>query len=88
MSSAELTYLFPYLFSLLLSLAILFFVWSKKNSQGIFAFGWYVIGQTLWIAGFILELTSSSLEDKVLWDGFQWLSGHLILLAMPVFAAP
>lgn len=86
MSPAELTYLFPYLVSLLLSLAILFYVWKKRNSQGAFAFGWYVIGQTLWIAGFILELTSSSLEDKILWDGFQWLCGHFILLGVPVFA--
>ncbi|MCQ3937742.1 MAG: hypothetical protein DPW18_11940 [Chloroflexi bacterium] len=86
MNLVETTYLIPYFVSLLLSLAILYYVWEKRRAQGALAFGWYVLGQFLWISGFILELISPDLEDKIFWDGFQWLSANLILIALPVFA--
>jgi PAS domain S-box-containing protein len=86
MTRTEALYLVPYFASFLITLTILLFVWKKNKSAGAFAFGWYVLGQFLWAAGFIFELMSPRLADKVFWDGFQWLSIQISVIALPVFA--
>lgn len=86
MPSTELIYLFPYLASLGLSVGVLVYAWMHRRAKGVYAYSFYVAGQSLWIFGFILELISPSLAGKLFWDGFQWLAGLLSLVAMPVFA--
>jgi PAS domain S-box-containing protein/putative nucleotidyltransferase with HDIG domain len=49
------------------------------------AYTWYALGQTLWIFGFLVELVSHDLSNKIFWDGFQWLATLLILIAFPLF---
>jgi len=86
MSFETTLYLIPYILSLTISFGVLFFAWRRRQAPGALAFCWYVLGQSLWIAGFIFELISRDLANKVFWDGFQWLAGLLIVIALPVFA--
>lgn len=86
MSRTEILYLVPYVGSLFLSVGVLVYSWRHRSARGVGAYTWYVLGQTLWIFGFILELLSPDLMNKMFWDGFQWLAGLFILIAFPVFA--
>ena len=86
MTRAELLYLLPYFASLALSLGILYYTWERRSAKGVTAFAWFAAGQSLWIFGFIFELLSPSLTEKIFWDGFQWLAGVLLVIAFPVFA--
>ncbi|MBM3126437.1 MAG: HD domain-containing protein [Chloroflexi bacterium] len=86
MSRVEVIYLIPYFVSLLLALSVFVYTWSRRSAQGAAAFAWHTAGQSLWIAGFILELISIHLSEKMFWDGFQWVAGSVSLIAMPVFA--
>jgi len=86
MTRSELFYLLPYFISLALSLGILYYTWERRSAKGVTAFTWYAAGQTLWTFGFILELISPDLTEKMFWDGFQWLASILLVVAFPVFA--
>lgn len=86
MNRVEIIYLIPYIVSLLFSIAILFYARSKRHAQGAIAYSWYMLGESLWIGGFILEMISPDLASKIFWDGFQWLTTHLLIIALPVFA--
>jgi PAS domain S-box-containing protein len=86
MTRTEVLYIIPYFASFLITLSILLYVGKKVKSPSAFAFGWYMLGQFLWVAGFIFELMSQRLVDKIFWDGFQWLSLLISVIAMPVFA--
>ena len=87
MNREEFFYLLPYLFSLALSLGILFYSWRHRHVRGAGAYTWFVAGQTVSILAFILELVSPSLDTKILWDKFQWLTETLwIIVAFLIFA--
>ncbi|NWF65512.1 MAG: HD domain-containing protein [Chloroflexi bacterium] len=86
MTRSELIYLIPYFTSLLLSLMLLLFVWSKRSARGALALFFYILGQSIWIAAFMLELAGKTLEMKIFWDGIEWLGANVILVAIPVFA--
>ena len=85
MNRAEILYLVPYVGSLLLSAGVLFYAWRRRVAQGLHAYIWYALGQTLWIIGFIIELIATDQNEKIFWDGFQWLASIIILIAFPVF---
>ena len=85
MTRGEIIYLTPYFVSLALSVGVLFYTWSKQNAQGAVAFSWYMIGQSLWIAGFIFGLISEDIATKIFWDDLQWFASILIILALPIF---
>jgi PAS domain S-box-containing protein len=85
MSREEVLYLIPYFVSLALSIGVLVYTWSRRTAQGAIAFAWYVLGQVLWIAGFIFELVSADIGGKVFWDEFQWFAGFVVVVALPVF---
>ena len=82
MNRAEILYLVPYLGSLLLSAGVLIYAWRHRDAPGVRAFTWYALGQSLWIFGFIFELICPDLGNKIFWDGFQWLAGLSILIAL------
>ena len=86
MTRDEIFHLLPYFVSLALSISVLAYTWSRRNTQGALAFAWYGLGQVLSVAGFILELLSRDINDKIFWDGFQWFAGFLIVISLPVFA--
>jgi putative nucleotidyltransferase with HDIG domain/PAS domain S-box-containing protein len=86
MTRTEVLYLLPYIFSLALSLGVLYYAWNRRSAKGVTAFTWFVAGQTLWIFGFIVELVTPSLFGKIFWDSFQWLASLLVVIAFPIFA--
>jgi PAS domain S-box-containing protein len=87
MNRDELTYLAPYLLSLLISVGIFFYAWQHRYIRGARPFTWLVGGQALTTLGFIFELVSANLETKMLWDTFQWLtSAFLVVLPFLAFA--
>jgi PAS domain S-box-containing protein len=86
MNREELLYLAPYVFSLLLSLGIFLYTWRHRHVRGARTYAWFVSGQTLTILGFIFELISPTLEIKIFWDKFQWLTlSYLVILPLLVF---
>ncbi len=85
MTSAEILYLIPYLVSLAVSTNVLAYAWSKRDAPSATAFAWHLLGQALWSGGFIFEMISANLNEKIFWDGFQWFAGFLSLIALPVF---
>lgn len=87
MNRTELLYLLPYLGSLALTTAILIYAWRHRQVRGGPAYVWLVLGQTLSILGFILELITPELPVKITWDKIQWLTDTIIVVAVPIFAA-
>ena len=87
MTREEVLYLAPYIFSLTLSLAILGYTLRHRHVRGARIYSWYMVGQTLTVFGFILELISPNLETKILWDKFQWLTdSFLVILPFLIFS--
>jgi len=85
MTRNEITYLIPYFAALTLSLGVLFYAWSRQNARGAASFSWYMVGQVLWIAAFILGLISESLTAKLFLDNLQWFAYIMIGMTLPVF---
>jgi len=87
MNREEILYLIPYLASLFLSAGIFIYSWRHRHVRGAGAYTWFVGGQTLSIFGFIMELVTPDLQNKILWDKFQWLTeGTVIVVAFLIFA--
>ena len=86
MSPEKIFYLIPYIGSLGLSTGILIYAWMRRHVKGATPFALYVAAQTLWVVGFIHEMVSSNLTQKIFWDKFQWLAGFIILIALPLFS--
>jgi PAS domain S-box-containing protein len=87
MNREEVFYLIPYLLSLGLSLGILIYTWRHRHVRGARVYSWFMVGQTLTILGYILELVSPNLQTKILWDKFQWLTfSFLAIVPFLVFA--
>jgi putative nucleotidyltransferase with HDIG domain/PAS domain S-box-containing protein len=85
MTRNEIIYLIPYFAALALSLGVLFFAWSRQNARGAASFSRYMVGQTLWIAFFILGLISKNLAAKLFLDTLQWFAYIIIGVTLPVF---
>ena len=85
MNYTENIYLLPYIASLGLSLGVLWYVWTKRGAQGSIAFLWYIAGESIYIFGYIFELTSANIQGKLFWESFQWLALTLPMVAFPVF---
>ena len=86
MTRTELAHIIPYLASLALSLAIFIYTYIKRQARGAQAFGLYMLAQTLGIMGFIFEMLSPELDEKIFWDQFQWICSILTVYFIPLFA--
>ncbi|MBI5928697.1 MAG: PAS domain-containing protein [Chloroflexi bacterium] len=85
MNSSTLPYLVPYIISLIISVGIAVYAWDHRQVSGGVYFTGLVVSQSLWIAGYIFELASSSLQSKLFWDNFQWIPSTFIPLSMFLF---
>ena len=85
MSQEKIVHLIPYIGSLGISLGLLFYIWLWRTSRGALAFFWYIAGQTLYILGNIMEMTSSGLGGKLFWESFQWIISIVPLAFFPIF---
>jgi PAS domain S-box-containing protein/putative nucleotidyltransferase with HDIG domain len=81
----KLLFLLPYFISLALAAGVFYYAWSHRRGYSAAAYAWYALGQTFWIAGFILELVAPDLAGKIFWNAFQWPALLLIVVAFPVF---
>jgi PAS domain S-box-containing protein/putative nucleotidyltransferase with HDIG domain len=72
MNREEITYLVPYVLSLLFSTGILIYTWRHQNVRGGLTFSWAIAAQAFSIFGFIFEMISRELEIKIVWDKFEW----------------
>ena len=81
----EFTFSLLYFISLGISLGILVYTWKHRNAPGTYTYLFYVIGQSLWIGGFIFEMLAPSLAGKIFWDKFQWVASFFIIISFPVF---
>lgn len=78
-------FLAAYFLSLFITLSIFFYAWRHRHVQGTDIYAWYVLGQSLWTFGYILELLAITLSGKIFWDSVQWIAGIIITIAFPVF---
>jgi PAS domain S-box-containing protein/putative nucleotidyltransferase with HDIG domain len=78
-------YLLPYLLSLGFSLGILLYTWRHRYVRGATIYMGYMMAQTLWSFGFIMELTGNSLTWKISWDALQWVAAVWIILTIAPF---
>lgn len=85
MSQEKLFALIPYAGALGVSLGLIFYVWTWRRAQGALAFFWYLLGQTLYISGNILEMISVELDQKIFWESFQWIIASIPVITFPVF---
>lgn len=81
----NLPFVIPYLLSLAITLGVAVFSWKRRSVIGASRYGWVAFSQSLWTAGYILELVSASLEKKHFWDDFQWAGGMLGMLTFAAF---
>jgi len=86
MSRDEFLYVAPYLTSLLITLGVFIYTWNHRQVRGAVTYLWFIGAQALSIIGFIFELISPSLNLKILWDMFQWVTESIVILAFFIFA--
>ncbi len=88
LTSQELLFLFPHLLGVVVTCGVGILAWRRRGvSAGGEAFAFASWGQTTWLAGYVLELTSSGVAAKGFWDGFQNLGLVAWVLGTVVFAA-
>ena len=86
MASLSYSYhLFPFLLSLGILTGTAIFAWNRRKVPGAREFAVHVFSQLLWILGFVLELTSTTLTRKLFWDDFQWLCAILAATTYFIF---
>jgi signal transduction histidine kinase len=76
-------YLVPYFLSFMLSFALAIYAFRRESVMGLRMFAWFALSEALWTHGYILELVSSDVSQKMFWDSIQWvfffLSGIFLL---------
>jgi len=80
MNRDELLYLAPYLTSLFVTLGVFAYTWKHRRVRGAGIYLWFVGGQTLTIFGFIFELITPTIDIKILWDIFQWITETVVVI--------
>jgi signal transduction histidine kinase len=70
-------YLVPYFLSFMLSFALAIYAFRRESVAGAKLFAWFALSEALWTQGYILELISPTLSQKIFWDMVQWLPALL-----------
>ena len=86
MSTFQLYPLVPYWISALISLSVSVFSWSRKNFIGSRAYAIIALSQSLWTIGYIFELASVSLKEKIFWDNAQFITMFITVGGFVIFA--
>ncbi|MBW8012366.1 MAG: PAS domain S-box protein [Chloroflexi bacterium] len=73
MSWQTFPYLIPYIASFIISMIVGLLTFQRRKVAGAGAYAWVVFSQALWTFGYVFELVSPDLENKIFWDDFQWL---------------
>jgi PAS domain S-box-containing protein len=68
------SYLAAYLISLTISVAVAAMCWDRRaQADGAGAYAVVAFSQASWTLGYVLEVSSASLEGKLFWDNFQYI---------------
>lgn len=79
-------HLLPYIISFLISFSIGLITWQRRVVRGVRVYSFLAFSQCTISFGYIMELTSSTLNGKILWDDFQWVGFILWVVLFPLFA--
>ncbi|MEJ2757142.1 MAG: histidine kinase N-terminal 7TM domain-containing protein [Anaerolineales bacterium] len=79
-------HLIPYIFSFLISFSIGLITWQRRTVRGVKVYSLLAFSQCTISFGYIMELTSSTLQGKIFWDDFQWYGFVLWVVLFPMFA--
>ncbi len=82
----RLPYITVYLLSISVSVTIFFYAWKNRTAKSVQAFAWSIFFEIIWLLGYVLELTSPTLEQKLFWDNFQYIGAFFAPIALLVFA--
>lgn len=86
MNTQILPYLLVYLSAFIVSAVVFFYAWRNRRGAGIYAFAISVALELSWLFGYVIEVTSNSLDAKVFWDNFQFIGAFYAPIALLIFA--
>jgi diguanylate cyclase (GGDEF)-like protein/PAS domain S-box-containing protein len=74
-------YLLPYILSLLISGGVSFYAFRRGRVPGARNFAWLAFFESLWTLGYMMQLSSRSLESALFWNNVQFFGAVLSPLA-------
>ena len=80
-----LLYLLPFIISTGISLGVGAYCWRRHAETGAMMYALVAFSQASWTFGYIFELLSSDLRNKIFWDNFQFVGGVGWLVAFVAF---
>ncbi|MCU4973395.1 PAS domain-containing protein [Halobacteria archaeon AArc-m2/3/4] len=81
------SHLFPQIAAVLVSLVLAVVIWRARTSRSSVALGITVIGIVGWSTVYALQIASTDLETKLLWNDFRFLFVLVTVVGYVVFAA-
>ena len=79
-------YLSPYILSVLICAGTSFYAFRRRELLGARPFAFLAASETIWAAGYVLQLVSPTLAGKLLWNNFQFLGAVGAPLAYLAFS--
>lgn len=79
-------FLFPYVLSAIISLAVGLHAMRRRPQPGAAPFAYLALMEVIWTTGYILQMLSARLEDKLLWNNIQFVGAVIAPLAFVFFA--
>ena len=86
MTGQQLSYLVPFLISLAIAVGMGLYTWRHRAVSGATSWTAVALSQALWILGYIFEIISPNLEDRVFWDDVQFIGMFVAPTAFLAFA--
>ena len=85
-STVRLPYYIIFNTAILAFLLVLFFSWKNRAGRGVKAFILSATLELTWFIGYMLELSSNTLDRKLFWDNFQYMGALFAPIALIIFS--
>lgn len=85
MSLTNFPYHIPYILSFLISFSIGLITWQRRDVRGVKVYAFLAFSQCTFSFGYMMELGSPTLENKIFWDDFQWIGFIFWVVLFPIF---
>lgn len=79
-------YYIVFFIALFVSFLLTVLAWRNRKVRGASAFALTAFLETLWLAGYILELASNTLDAKLFWDNFQYIGALFAPISLFIFS--
>ncbi len=79
-------YLLPLIGAALLSSGVMFYTWQRRSTTNAMALSATAFAITVWLLGYVLELSSISLEGKIFWGKLQYIGIAVIPVTWFIFS--